>query len=162
MKRVRDSRTLAIKRYDYRHLRHDLLAGLTVAVYAMIAGVEPVYGLYTAVVAAIVGSLCGSSDHLITGPTNAIALMTAAALKDFTAGDALARLFLLTFLVGLIQVALGWLRAGKVINFVSHSVIVGFTAGAGIIIALGQLNGLTGIGLPGGLLSALYEDSINP
>lgn len=153
------------KAYKLRHLRLDLAAGLTVAIvalpqsmaYALIAGVDPVYGLYASVVAAIVGALFGSSNHLITGPTNAIALMVASAMKDFAGGeDFLTRLFLLTFLVGLFQLILGLLRVGKVINFVSHSVIVGFTAGAGIIIALGQVNQFFGISIAKGY-HPLYE-----
>lgn len=147
-----------MKNYKKEYLKFDLMAGLTVAIvalpqsmaYALIAGVDPVYGLYTAIVAAIIGSIFGSSDHLVTGPTNAIALMIASQVKNFTDSDFLTMLFLLTFLVGFIQLMLGVLRVGKIINFVSHSVIVGFTAGAGIIIALGQLNQFFGISLPKG------------
>lgn len=153
-----------LKSYRKEFFKFDLMAGLTVAVvalpqsmaYALIAGVDPVYGLYTAIVTAIIGSIFGSSDHLVTGPTNAIALMIAGQVNNFTDGNFLALLFLLTFLVGFIQFMLGLLRAGKIINYVSHSVIVGFTAGAGIIIALGQLNQFMGISLPKGY-HPLYE-----
>ena len=147
-----------LKVYRKENWKFDLMAGLTVAIvalpqsmaYALIAGVDPVYGLYTSIIAAIIGSIFGSSDHLITGPTNAIALMIASQVKNFTDSNFLTMLFILTFLVGLIQFLLGILRVGKIINFVSHSVIVGFTAGAGIIIALGQLNQFLGISLPKG------------
>jgi len=126
-----------MKNYKKEFLKFDLMAALTVAIvalpqsmaYALIAGVAPVYGLYTAIVAAMIGSIFGSSDHLVTGPTNAISLMIASQVRDFTDSDFLTMLFLLTFLVGFIQWMLGILRVGKIINFVSHSVIVGFTAG---------------------------------
>jgi SulP family sulfate permease len=153
-----------MKNYRKEFLKFDMMAGLTVAIvalpqsmaYALIAGIDPVYGLYTAIVAATIGSIFGSSDHLVTGPTNAIALMIASQVKNFTDSNFLTMLFLLTFLVGFIQLMLGILRVGKIINFVSHSVIVGFTAGAGIIIALGQINQFFGISLPKGY-HPLYE-----
>jgi SulP family sulfate permease len=153
-----------LKSYQKSNFKFDLMAGLTVAIvalpqsmaYALIAGVNPVYGLYTAIITAIIGSFLGSSDHLVTGPTNAIALMIASQVTHFTNSNFLTMLFLLTFLVGLVQFLLGVLRVGKIINYVSHSVIVGFTAGAGIIIALGQLNSFLGISLPKGY-RPLYE-----
>lgn len=154
-----------MRSYKAAAFRSDLVAAITVAIvvlpqsmaYAIIAGVDPIYGLYTAIVTAIVGSFFGSSNHLITGPTNALALMIAGAMKDrLGEPDFYSLLFLLTFLVGAIQFLMGMLKVGKVVNLVSHSVIVGFTAGAGIIIGLGQLNELLGIGLPKGY-HPLYE-----
>lgn len=151
--------------YRSADFRSDFMAALTVAIvavpqsmaYAIIAGVEPVYGLYAAIVTAIIGSCFGSSNHLITGPTNAIALMVAGVMKNYTgSSDFYPMLFLLTFMVGGIQFLLGVLKVGKIVNFVSHSVIVGFTAGAGIIIGLGQLNELLGVGLTKGY-HPLYE-----
>jgi SulP family sulfate permease len=155
---------VTLKSYQKSNFKFDLMAGLTVAIvalpqsmaYALIAGVDPVYGLYTAIITAIIGSVLGSSDHLVTGPTNAISLMIASQVIHFTNSNFLTMLFLLTFLVGLVQFLLGVLRVGKIINYVSHSVIVGFTAGAGIIIALGQLNSFLGISLPKGY-HPLYE-----
>jgi sulfate permease, SulP family len=147
--------------YSVRMLRDDAGAALTVAIvalpqsmaYAMIAGLDPVYGLYTAMVTAVLGSFFGNSRHLITGPTNAIALMVGATMKNHLGVEGTyGMVFLLSLLVGSIQVALGLLRVGKVVNFVSRSVIVGFTAGAGVIIGLGQLNELLGIGLARGYL----------
>jgi sulfate permease, SulP family len=154
-----------MRAYNAPAFRSDVVAALTVAIvvlpqsmaYALIAGVDPVYGLYAAIVTAIVGSFFGSSNHLITGPTNAIALMTAGAMKDYTgSADFYPMLFLLTFMVGALQFLLGVLKVGKIVNFVSHAVIVGFTAGAGIIIGLGQMNELLGVVLPKGY-HPLYE-----
>jgi SulP family sulfate permease len=154
-----------MRSYRMGDLRSDLVAALTVAIvalpqsmaYAIIAGVDPVYGLYAAVIAAIMGSFFGSSNHLITGPTNAIALMIAGVMKTHAGMDEFyPMLFLLTFMVGAIQFTLGALKVGKIVNFVSHAVIVGFTAGAGIIIGLGQLTELLGVGIAKGY-HPLYE-----
>ncbi|OGJ86016.1 MAG: hypothetical protein A2268_03290 [Candidatus Raymondbacteria bacterium RifOxyA12_full_50_37] len=151
--------------YSLEYFRNDLSAALTNAIvalpqsmaYALIAGIDPVYGLYTAIVSAIVGSLFGSSNHLITGPTNASALLIAGTMRNhFGEIDFYNTLFLLTFLVGVIRFSLGLFKVGKLINFVSRSVIVGFAAGAGIIIGLGQLNEVIGIALPHGY-HPLYE-----
>ena len=133
-----------------------MVSALTVAVvvipqsmaYAIIAGVNPVYGLYTAIISTILSSAFGSSSHLIAGPTNAISLLVASSMRNYMQlGNAYEMLFLLTFTVGIIQVLFGVIKLGKVINYVSHAVIVGFTAGAGILIALGQLNQFLGISI---------------
>ncbi len=143
-----------IKTYKKNTFKRDLTSALTVAVvaipqsmaYAIIAGVNPVYGLYTAIVSTILSSAFGSSNHLIAGPTNAISLLIASNMKYFMERDnAYEMLFLLTFMVGVIQVLFGVFKMGKALNYVSHAVIVGFTAGAGVLIALGQLNQLFGI-----------------
>ncbi|SHF22261.1 sulfate permease, SulP family [Desulforamulus putei DSM 12395] len=153
-----------LKNYDKRDFRFDLIAALTVAVvalpqtmaYAMIAGVHPAYGLYSGIVLTIIASSFGSSHQLATGPTNAISLLIAAYMVPFAGQDNFfANLFLLTFLVGAIQFLMGVFRLGSLVNYVSHAVIVGFTAGAGIIIAMGQLNNLLGIKLPKGHLSSI-------
>jgi len=145
--------------YEKKNFRFDLIAALTVAVvalpqtmaYAMIAGVHPAYGLYSGIVLTIIASSFGSSHQLATGPTNAICLLIASYMIPFAGKENFfAKLFLLTFLVGAIQLTMGILRLGSLVNYVSHAVIVGFTAGAGIIIAMGQLNNLMGIKLPSG------------
>src|SRR5512135_219432 len=116
------------------NLRPDLVAGLTVAVillpqaiaYASIAQVPPQMGLYTAVVAAIVGALWGSSNQLHTGPTSTAALLMFAALLSIaTPGSPryLAAAGLLAVLVGLFRLLLGLARLGMLVNFVSDSVI---------------------------------------
>jgi len=145
-----------IKNYKKEYFSKDLVAALTVAVvaipqsmaYALIAGVNPVYGLYTAIVSTIISSIFGSSKHLIAGPTNAIALLVAGSMKNYMGMDnAYQLLFLMTFIVGALQILFGVMKLGKVINFVSHSVIVGFSAGAGVLIALGQLSTLLSISI---------------
>lgn len=152
--------------YKKEYLRFDFIAALTVAVvalpqsmaYAIIAGVDPVYGLYSAIVLSILGSMFGNSNHLATGPTNAISLLIASNMSVYLGKpNFFEMLFMLTFLAGAIQFLMGVLKLGKLVNYVSHSVIVGFTAGAGVIIALGQLNQLLGISLAKGSHSTVEK-----
>jgi len=142
-------------------LRADLLAGLTGAVivlpqgvaFAMIAGLPPQYGLYTAIVTPIVAALFGSSLHLISGPTTAISIVVFSSISPFAEpGSAeFVRLTLtLTVLAGVYQLALGLARMGALVNFVSHSVIVGFTSGAAILIATSQMKHVFGLDIPRG------------
>ena len=137
-------------------LKSDAIAGLTVAVmgvpqamaYAVIAELPPVYGLYTAMITCVVASLFGSSNHLVTGPTNALCMVILSLTAHLPAkyGFGLIEIvLLLTFLVGAIQMAFGLLRMGGVIRYVSHSVVIGFTAGAGILIAFNQVKNLIGV-----------------
>jgi sulfate permease, SulP family len=161
-------------------LRADLLAGLTGAVivlpqgvaFAMIAGLPPEYGLYTAIVPPIIAALFGSSLHLISGPTTAISIIVFTAISPLAAPGSpeFIRLTLtLTFLAGIYQLAFGLARMGTLVNFVSHSVVVGFTAGAAILIATSQMKHVLGIDLPKGssFIGTLYHiggavDQINP
>ena len=148
------------RQYLKEYARPDLVAGLTVAVmgvpqamaYAMIADLPPVYGLYTAIITCAVGGLLGSSSHLVIGPTNAtcmiiLSLMTH--LKGRYELDPFEIVLLLTFLTGCIQLSFGLLRMGGVIRYVSNSVVVGFTAGAGILIIGNQLRNILGFDLSG-------------
>ena len=142
--------------YKLSSLRPDLVAGLTVAVillpqsiaYALIAELPPQTGLYAAIVAAIVGALWGSSNHLQTGPTNASSLLVLSTLIVIaTPGTAEFVILagLLAVLVGVIRLVMGLARLGVLVNFVSQSVIVGYTAGAGVLIAVNQLRHLLGL-----------------
>lgn len=146
-----------------RSLKDDLIAGITGTIivipqavaFAMIAGLPPIYGFYTAMITPIVAALFGSSYHLISGPTTAISIVVYSTLVKFvnpeTDLEAFVSLALvLTFLAGLFQFAMGLLKMGKLVNFVSHSVIIGFTAGAGILIAFKQLKHVFGIKVPQG------------
>lgn len=144
------------REYAGSGLRADASAGLTVAVmgvpqamaYALIAGLPPVWGLYTAMVTCVVAAVLGSSNHLVTGPTNAICMVIlglTAHLPERYGYGLLEIVLLLTFLTGLIQFLFGFLRLGGIIRYVSHSVVVGFTAGAGILIAANQLKNLLGV-----------------
>ncbi len=145
-----------IRGYQRSQLRPDLVAGLTVAVimlpqaiaYALIAELPPQTGLYAAIVGAVIAALWGSSNQLQTGPTNAISLLILSTLLTFaTPGTAefVVLAAVMALLVGVIQIAMGLARLGVLTNFVSHSVIVGFSAGAGALIALSQLRYVLGL-----------------
>lgn len=142
-------------------LRQDLLAGLTNAVvvlpqgvaFAMIAGLPPEYGLYTAIITPIVAALFGSSQHLISGPTTAISIVVFSTVSPFAepgTASFISYALTLTFIAGVFQFALGAARLGALVNFVSHSVVVGFTAGAAILIATSQFKHYLGVGVPPG------------
>ena len=137
-------------------LKADFLAGITGAVivlpqgvaFAMIAGLPPEYGLYTAMITPIIAALFGSSRHLISGPTTAISLVVFASLSPLAEPGSLAYIQLaltLAFMAGVIQLILGLVRMGSLVNFVSHSVVTGFTAGAAILIITSQLKHILGI-----------------
>jgi SulP family sulfate permease len=137
-------------------VRGDLVAGITGALvlvpkamaYAQLSGLPLYFGLYTAFVPAIIGALWGSSRQLATGPVAIVSLMTAAAVTPFAipfSDDYIGLAMLLTLLVGAIQLLLGVVRLGSIVNFVSHPVILGFMNAAAIIIGLSQLDLLLGI-----------------
>jgi SulP family sulfate permease len=119
--------------------------------FATLAGLPPEYGLYCAMVPAVVAAFFGSSWHAVSGPTNAVSLYVFATLAPLAApGSAQYISFALTlaFMSGAIMLAMGLLRLGRVVNFVSHGVVVGFTAGAAVLIIASQLRNFFGIDLP--------------
>jgi SulP family sulfate permease len=149
-----------------RSVRDDLVAGLTGALivlpqgvaFATIAGLPPQYGLYAAMVPAIIAALFGSSLHLVSGPTTAISIAIFAALShqaDPGSPQYIQLVLTLTFLVGLFQLILGLARMGALVNFISHTVVIGFTAGAAILIAASQVKNFFGIEIPRG--TPFYE-----
>ncbi|GJM40881.1 MAG: sulfate transporter [Ardenticatenaceae bacterium] len=142
--------------YDRNNLRPDLIAGLTVTVillpqaiaFALIAELPPQMGLYSAILGALVGGLWGSSNQIHTGPTNAISLLVFSSLAAVVAPDTLQFAIaagVMAVMVGFFQLLMGLLRLGMLVNFVSHSVIVGFASGAGVLIAIKQVNPLLGL-----------------
>jgi SulP family sulfate permease len=144
---------IIIRNYQREYLRPDLIAGITVAVilipqaiaYALIAELPPHTGLFAAIVASIVAGLWGSSNQLQTGPINAVSLMVLSALIAIAnpgSPEFIVLAGILAVIVGVYSLALGLARLGVLVNFVSDSVIVGFTAGAGILIAASQLRHL--------------------
>lgn len=142
-------------------LKADFWAGLTGAIivlpqgvaYAMIAGLPPEYGLYTAIIPAIIAALFGSSHHLISGPTAALSVIVFTTISQFASpGSALyiQLAITLTLCAGILQLAFGLLRFGAVVNFVSHSVVLGFTAGAAVVISASQIKHLLGLNYASG------------
>lgn len=142
--------------YDLPKGRHDVVAGLTVAAisfpqamaYALIAGVDPKFGVYSAIVVTIVASIFGSSSHLINGPTSAISLLvfTALAFIDSENSTELFEgLFLLAVLVGAFQIVISLFKLGNLTRYISESVIIGFMAAAAFLLAAGQLGNALGV-----------------
>lgn len=142
-----------VRGYERVDLRYDLVAAVSVAVlllpqalvFAVMAGLPPQMGLYTAVVAGLIAALWGSSNQLQTGPTNTAALLvlsTVLPLAALGSPEYLAAAGVMAVLVGLLRLGMGLLRLGILVNFVSDSVIVGFAAGGGILIITSQLRGL--------------------
>jgi SulP family sulfate permease len=155
------------REYDRANLRSDALAGLTVGVillpqaiaFSLLAGLPPQMGLYTAIVGGMVAALWGSSDQLHSGPTNTISLLLLSTLVLFeTPGSPqfIVAAGLIAIMVGIFQMLLGLFRLGFIVNFVSHSVIVGFSTGAGFLIAIRQIDPLLGLEVASdGVLSGL-------
>jgi len=142
--------------YSWSDARKDLLAGATVAAislpqgmaYALIAGVDPRFGLYSAIAVTFVASIFGSSSQLINGPTNAISLVVFSALAFLDPEaryDIYQAMFLLAVMVGIIQITIGVFKLGDLTRYISESVVIGFMAGAGFLVGLGQVANFLGI-----------------
>jgi SulP family sulfate permease len=142
-------------------IKLDTMAGLTGALvalpqgvaFATIAGMPPQYGLYAGMVPAMVAALFGSSWHLVSGPTTAASIVLYSVLAAHAEPGSthyVALALTLTFLVGIIQIVMGLARLGSLVNFISHSVVTGFTAGAAILIATKQVKHFFGLEIPRG------------
>ena len=147
---------------DRASLRVDLLAGLIGAAvvlpqgvaFATLAGMPPEYGLYCAMVPTIVAALWGSSLHAVSGPTNAVSLVvfaTVSSLAEPGSAQYIHLVLTLSFMSGLMMLALGIMRLGTLVNFISHTVVVGFTAGAAVLIFGAQLRNFFGVAIPRGM-----------
>lgn len=150
--------------YGYRasDFRHDLIAGATTAAllvpqgmaYAALAGLPPVVGLYAALLPLLVYALFGTSPQLSVGPVTLDSLLVATIVGTLAAtgtSDYLAAATTLALLAGVLQLLLGLLRAGFLVNFLSSPVICGFSSAAALITAATQLDTLLGLSLPGTL-----------
>ena len=146
---------------DRATAKDDLIAGITGAMivlpqgvaFATIAGMPPEYGLYAAMVPAIIAALFGSSWHLVSGPTTAISIAVFAAMSPFAEPGSpqfISMVLTLTFLTGLFQLILGLARMGVLVNFISHTVVIGFTAGAALLIAASQVKNFFGLDIARG------------
>src|ERR1700684_43440 len=135
--------------YTSDEFKRDPIAGLTVAAislpqamaYALLAGVDPRYGLYSAIIVTAVASVFGSSSHLINGPTSAISLVVFGALAFFDPDqkrEAAEGMFLLGAMVGAIQIFIAVFRLGDLTRYISESVILGFMSSAAVLLAIGQ------------------------
>jgi SulP family sulfate permease len=160
--------------------KSDVTAGLTGALivlpqgvaFATIAGLPPEFGLYAAMVPAIIAALFGSSWHLVTGPTTAISIAVFASVSPLAEPGStqyISLVLTLTFLTGVFQLIMGLARMGALVNFISHTVVIGFTAGAAFLIAASQVKHFLGLEMERGLhfheivqQVVLQIDGINP
>lgn len=139
-------------------LKDDALAGLPGAVASVpdgmaagiLAGVNPVHGLYASFAGPIAGGLTASSRLMVITTTSAAALAAGSAIESVPSDDRPGALFLLTALAGVAMIAAGLLRLGRYVRFVPHSVMIGFLTGVAINIVCGQLADLTGVSATGG------------
>ena len=142
--------------YKKSYFSGDLVAGLTVGVmlipqgmaYAMIAGLPPVFGLYASLIPQVIYAIMGTSRQLAVGPVAMDSLLVAAGLGALSLSgidEYIAMAIFLSLFMGAIQLLLGVLRMGFLVNFLSKPVISGFTSGAAIIIGMSQLKHLLGI-----------------
>ena len=159
-----------LRTYQRDDFKSDFSAGLTVAImlvpqgmaYAMLAGLPPVIGLYACTLPLLVYALFGTSRQLAVGPVamaSLLAFVGVSKLAEPGSKDYLSLMLLLTFMTGVLQLLLGVLRMGFVVNFLSHAVISGFTSAAAIVIGLSQLKHLLGIPLESkeNVFALLYE-----
>ena len=136
----------------FAHWRGDLTGGLTAAVvalplalaFAVASGVDPKAGLYTAIVAGIIAAVFGGSPVQITGPTGAMAVI----LVGIVAKYGIEKVWIAGVMAGIIQVALGVAKLGRLVKFIPYPVTAGFTNGIAVIIFCGQLNNFLGLKLP--------------
>lgn len=143
--------------------KDDLIAGVTGTIivipqavaFAMIAGMPPIYGFYTAMLTPLIAAIFGSSYHLVSGPTTTSSIVLYAIVSKFVPPNSDIEAFvslaiLLSFMAGVLKLIMGIARMGKLVSFVSNSVIIGFSAGAGVLIAFKQLKHIFGIDVPQG------------
>ncbi|WVZ55824.1 hypothetical protein U9M48_006433 [Paspalum notatum var. saurae] len=144
--------------YTFKSFRSDVMAGLTLASlgipqsigYANLAKLDPQYGLYTSVVPPLIYAVMGTSREIAIGPVAVVSLLLSSMIQkiaDPAADPATYRslVFTVTFLAGVFQVSFGLFRLGFLVDFLSHAAIVGFMAGAAIVIGMQQLKGLLGL-----------------
>ncbi|QUY46030.1 SulP family inorganic anion transporter [Acaryochloris marina] len=145
--------------YRSQHLIGDLMAGIIVAImlvpqgmaYALLAGLPPQIGLYASIMPLILYALLGTSRTLAVGPVAIVSLLVATGVGQLAqpnTSEYLTLAMMLALLVGILQVLMGVVRLGFLVNFLSHAVISGFTSAAAIIIGFSQLKHLLGLQLP--------------
>jgi SulP family sulfate permease len=138
------------------YILRDIIAGTTIAMiiipqsmaYAALADVSPIYGLYAALVPVGIAAFFGSSRYLATGPVAMVCLLTSVAVTSLSAGDSSLYIFyaiILAFTVGIFQIALALLKAGKVFDTIPEHVLLGFTSAAALIISASQLSKVFGM-----------------
>lgn len=147
--------------YNKEHLSGDISAGITVGImlipqgmaYALLAGLPPIYGLYGATIPLIIYALLGTSRQLSVAPAAMISIIIASALaafNNFSEAEYIGACLVLSVMVGAIQLLMGTLRLGFIVNFLAKPVISGFVSGAALIIFSSQLKNMLGLKIPRG------------
>ncbi|WP_322511324.1 SulP family inorganic anion transporter, partial [Chloroflexus sp.] len=150
-----------VRTYPLEALRADLFAGITVGLvllpqglaFAILAGLPPIVGLYSAMTATIVGALWGSSSHLNSGPSTTGAILTLSVLLPVAAigsDEFVLAASMIAFMAGIIRLLMGIARLGMLVTFISDAVAVGFTAGSGLLILFNQVGPIVRITIPPG------------
>ena len=158
----------SISSYNLNYLKHDIKSSFTLATvavpqnmaYALIAGVNPIYGIYASIISMISASILGISNFMILGPTNIIAIAIASNMAFLKNGNYFQGILLLTFVVGILQIVFSLLKVGKLVNYISHSVIVGLTTGLAVLIGAGQVASILGINSDSGVTLVAKISSI--
>jgi len=141
----------------FKHMRPDIVSGLTTATialpqnmaYALILGINPIYGIYASIFSMLTASLFNRSSYIIVGPTNMLAVALYSSLHNFQGENYLEIIFLTTFLIGLFQFLLVSFNLSELIKYVSHPVIVALSHGAAVLIFFSQIENFTGVAVSG-------------
>src|SRR6056297_37313 len=152
----------------FKHMRPDIVSGLTTATialpqnmaYALILGINPIYGIYASVFSMLTASLFNLSSYIIVGPTNMMAIALYSSLNNFQGENYLQVIFLTTFLIGLFQFLLVSFNLSELVKYISHPVVVGLSHGAAILILMSQLENLTGVTITGESLPVKFMSFI--
>lgn len=162
-----------VENYSWSDFKSDFLAGSLVGVvafpsvmaFAMLAGINPIYGLHSLIVAAIVGTFFGVSSFMVMGPTNIIALLLANAVGTLTLGSlsVFETIILLTLMTGIIQVILSFVNFSRIAGYISRPVIVGLVTGVAFAIVGSQLPKILGLEIGNGqnIFINLYRTIVN-
>ena len=145
--------------YKLVDFKFDFISGLTVGImlvpqgmaYALLAGMPPIYGLYSGLIPMLLYGLFGTSRHLSIGPVAISSLLVLAGISKLAEpqSDSFIALVIFTgLLIGVVQILMSFLKLGFLVNFLSHPVVAGFTSAAAVIIAISQLKYILGIDIP--------------
>lgn len=141
----------------FKNMRPDIISGLTTATialpqnmaYALILGINPIYGIYASIFSMLTASIFNLSSYIIVGPTNMMAVALYSSLHNFQGENYLEIIFLTTFLIGLFQFLLVSFNLSELIKYVSHPVIVALSHGAAVLIFFSQIENFTGVAVSG-------------
>ena len=141
----------------FKEYSKDILSGLTTATialpqnmaYALILGINPIYGIYASIFSMLTASIFNLSSYVIVGPTNMMAVALYSSLNNFQGENYLQVIFLTTFLIGLFQFLLVSFNLSELIKYVSHPVVVALSHGAAVLILFSQIENFTGVNVSG-------------